>query len=56
MLDNLPEKQLVIVADLGAMEIIEPVDDPSQALLLRIVRLEACRPLPRPHAYLLNFT
>lgn len=33
------EVQLVVVADLGAVEVVEPVDNLGQALFLRIVGL-----------------
>ncbi|RAH38472.1 hypothetical protein C9J49_004865 [Halomonas sp. SL1] len=31
--------ELLVVAHLGALEVVEPVDSPGQALLLRVVRL-----------------
>lgn len=37
--DAVGEVQLVVVADLSAIEVVEPVDDLGQALLLGIVRL-----------------
>jgi hypothetical protein len=34
--DAVGEVQLVVVADLGAVEVVEPVDDLGQALLLGV--------------------